>query len=136
MSQHQYFSYFVELVDGTKSIKNVTFGYISRKPNSWLRFRVQKLAILDCKIQMGVFQRIFISSRASKYMLESKHKSFRKWKKFWSWTTSFWSFDNFKKYAIYIFYIYALRGYSGWWSCPTSKIFFWEFTSVYVSHLA
>ena len=86
---------------------------ISRRPNSWLRFRVQKLGILDTQIQMGVSQRVFIPSRASKCMLESKHKSFRKWKKIWSWATSFWSFGNFKKYAIYIFYIYALRGYSG-----------------------
>ena len=98
--------------------------YISRRPNSWLCFRVQKLGILDTQIQMGVSQRVFIPSRASKCMLESKHESFRKWKKIWSWATSFWSFGNFRKYAIYIFYIYALRGYSGWWSCPTSKKIF------------
>ena len=107
---------------------------ISRRCNSWVPFRVQKSAILDTQIQMGVSQQIFIPSRASKYMLESKRESLIKWKKTWSWATSFWSFCNFKKYAIYIFYIYALRG---WWSCPTSKIyFFWEFTSVYALHLA
>ena len=111
--------------------------YKSCKLNTWLCFRLQKLGILDSQIQMGVSQRVFIPSRASKYMLESKQKSFRKWKKFWSWATSFWSFGNFRKYAIYIFYIYALRGYSGLWSCPTSKIvFFWESTSVYAFHLA
>ena len=84
---------------------------------------------------MGVSQWVFIASRASKCMLESKHKSFRKWKKNWSWATSFWSFGNFKKYAIYIFYIYALRGYSGWWSCPTSKIFFSENSLVYMLYI-
>ena len=111
--------------------------YISHRCNSWGRFRVQKSTILDTQIQMGVSQRVSIPSRASKYMLESKRESFRKWKKNWSWATSFWIFGNFKKYAIYIFYIYALRGYSGWWSCPTSKkFFFWEFTSVYALHLA
>ena len=87
--------------------------YITQVCNSWIRFRVQKLAILVSQIQMGVFQRVFISSQASKYMLENKRKSLRKWKKNWSWATSFWSFGNCKKYAIYIFYIYALMGYSG-----------------------
>ena len=87
--------------------------YISRRCNSWSRFRVQKSAILVTQIQIGVSQRVCIPSRASKYMLESKRKSLRKWKKIWSWATSFWSFGNFKKYEIYIFYIYALRGYSG-----------------------
>ena len=52
--------------------------YISHKRNSWLRFRVQKLGILDCEIQMSASHRVFIPSRASKYMLERKHKSFRK----------------------------------------------------------
>ena len=108
---------------------------ISRRCNSWGRFRVQKSAILDTQIQMGVSQRVFIPSQASKYMLESKRKSFRKWKKFWSWATSFWSFGNFKKYAKYIFYIYALRGYSGWWSCPTSKNFFSENSLVYMLYI-
>ena len=84
--------------------------YISRRPNSWVRFRVQKSAILYTQIQMGVSQGVFIPSRASKYMLESKQKSFRKWKKFWSWATSFWSFGNFRKYAIYIYFIYTLWG--------------------------
>ena len=84
---------------------------------------------------MGVSQRVFIPSRASKYMLESKRRSFRKWKKIWSWATSFWSFGNFKKYAKYIFYIYALRGYSGWWSCPTSKNFFSENSLVYMLYI-
>ena len=84
---------------------------------------------------MGVSQRVFIPSRASKYMLESKHKSFRKWKKIWSWATSFWSFGNFKKYAIYIFYIYALRGYSGWWNCPTSKKNFSENSLVHMLYI-
>ena len=84
---------------------------------------------------MGVSQRVFIPSRASKYMLESKRRSFRKWKKIWSWATLFWSFGNFKKYAKYIFYIYALRGYSGWWSCPTSKIFFSENSLVYMLYI-
>ena len=112
-----------------------SYAYISRRCNSWVPFRVQKLAILGTQIQIGVSQRVFIPSRASKYMLESKRESLRKWKKIWSWATSFWSFCNFKKYAIYIFYIYALRDYSGWWSCPTSKIFFSENSLVYMLYI-
>ena len=27
-------------------------------------------------------------------------------------------------YTIYIFYIYTWRAHRGWWSCPTSQIFF------------
>ena len=42
--------------------------YISRR-NSWLCFRIQKSAILATQIQIGVSQRFFIPSRASKCML-------------------------------------------------------------------
>jgi len=84
---------------------------------------------------MSVSQRVFIPLRASKYMLENKHESVRKWKKNWNWAISFWSFGNFKKYAIYIFYIYALTRSNGWWSCPTSKKVFSENLLVYMIYI-
>ena len=82
---------------------------ISRRPNSWLCFRVQKSAILYTQIQMGVSQRVFIPSRASKYMLESKRKSLRKWKKFEVGQLHFEVLATSKN-TKYIYFIYTLWG--------------------------
>ena len=99
-------------------------------------FVYKNLAILDtAKFKWAYLSEFLFPWRASKYMLESKRKSLRKWKKIWSWATSFWSFCNFKKYAIYIFYIYALRDYSRWWSCPTSKKKISENSLVYMLYI-
>ena len=83
--------------------------YISRRCNSWVRFRVQKLGILDTQIQMGVSQRVFIPSRASKYMLDSKHKSFRKWKNIEVGQFHFEVLATSKN-TQYIYFIYTLWG--------------------------
>ena len=111
--------------------------YISRRCNSWVPFRVQKSAFLDTQIQMGVSQRVFIPSRASKYMLESKRESLRKCKKFEVGQLHFEVLATSKN-TQYIYFIYTLWGtIVGGEVAQLQKFsFFWEFTSVYALHLA
>ena len=111
--------------------------YISRRRNSWVPFRVQKSAILDTQIQMGVSQRVFIPSQASKYMLESKRESFRKWKKIEVGQLHFEVLETSKN-TQYIYFIYTLWGaiVGGEVAQLQKKFFFWEFTSAYALHLA
>ena len=104
------------------------------KSNSWARFHQQKRTFGGIKFQNALSQRVFIISWDEKCMSESKHESFKKWTKFWSWTTSFWSFVNFRKYAIYMFYIH-FKGLYWVLKLPNFKKLFSDNLLVYMLYI-
>ena len=67
----------------------------------------KKCLFLSVKFQNALSLRVFIASRASKYMLKKTIETFRKLIFFWSWPTSFSHFvcwrvyDNFTKKYIF-----------------------------------
>ena len=75
--------------------------YISCKGDCWLTLWDKNCLFLSVKFENALSQRVFIVSRASKYMLKLKFQTFKKSKNFWSWPTSFVYFPFDGTYVIF-----------------------------------